>query len=86
MSFVTAGPYNIVRHPIYTGLLVAFLGSALARVVAPLVAVAIMFVGAVRKLRLEESWMREPFSEQYPRTAGACRALTTQFCRAARAA
>ncbi len=28
-ELVTSGPYRFVRHPIYTGLLIAFLGSAL---------------------------------------------------------
>ncbi|HEY2018140.1 MAG TPA: isoprenylcysteine carboxylmethyltransferase family protein, partial [Bryobacteraceae bacterium] len=29
-ELITAGPYSFVRHPIYTGLLTAFLGSAIA--------------------------------------------------------
>ena len=30
-ELICAGPYRYVRHPIYTGLLLAFVGSALAR-------------------------------------------------------
>lgn len=29
-ELVSSGPYSVVRHPIYTGLLLAFLGTALA--------------------------------------------------------
>lgn len=65
-EFVSSGPYAIVRHPIYTGLLVAFIGSAMARgewrgVVAVLIACAALW----RKLRLEERWMAERFGEPY---------------------
>ena len=30
-SLITSGPYRTVRHPIYSGLLLGFVGSALAR-------------------------------------------------------
>ena len=65
-ELVDTGPYALVRHPIYTGLLVAFIGSAFARgdwggVLAVLIAWAALW----RKLRLEELWMTERFGEQY---------------------
>jgi protein-S-isoprenylcysteine O-methyltransferase Ste14 len=44
-ELVTDGPYRFVRHPIYTGLLVAMLGTALATnlyvLIAPALAVPI---------------------------------------------
>jgi protein-S-isoprenylcysteine O-methyltransferase Ste14 len=65
-ELVTSGPYSLVRHPIYTGLLVAFLGSAVAcgewRGVLALV---IVFAALWRKARYEERWMREQFGQAY---------------------
>jgi protein-S-isoprenylcysteine O-methyltransferase Ste14 len=57
-----------VRHPIYTGLLLAFIGSALARGEwRGVLAVLIVFVALWRKLRLEERWMSETFGDEYRR-------------------
>lgn len=65
-ELITTGPYAMVRHPIYTGLLVAFAGSAFARGEwRGLLAVAIVWAALWRKLRLEERWMVERFGEQY---------------------
>lgn len=65
-ELVTSGPYRIVRHPIYTGLLLAFIGSAFARGdLAGVVAVVLVFLSFRRKLRMEERWMREQFGEAY---------------------
>ena len=30
-ELITTGPYRLVRHPIYAGLLLAFIGFAIAR-------------------------------------------------------
>ena len=65
-ELVDSGPYAIVRHPIYTGLLLAFVGSALARDEwRGVLAVVIAWVALWRKLRVEEKWMLELFGEKY---------------------
>jgi protein-S-isoprenylcysteine O-methyltransferase Ste14 len=65
-ALVEAGPYRLVRHPIYTGLLLLFLGNAmLVGDWRGLVAVAIVFASFWRKLRLEEAWLTERFGEAY---------------------
>jgi protein-S-isoprenylcysteine O-methyltransferase Ste14 len=65
-ELVTSGPYALVRHPIYTGLLLGFLGSAIARGHwSGLLATALFFLAALRKYRLEERWMRERFGADY---------------------
>lgn len=63
---VTHGPYRWVRHPIYSGVLLLLLGTA----VVVGTAVTIMEVAAVTlalslKMRTEEKFMQETFGEQY---------------------
>jgi protein-S-isoprenylcysteine O-methyltransferase Ste14 len=74
-DLVTSGPYRLVRHPIYTGLLLALVGFALARGEwRGVVAVALAGGSFWRKLRIEERWMREQFGavyEEYSRRVSA---------------
>ena len=65
-ELVTSGPYALVRHPIYTGLLLAFMGSGFARGdLGGVVAVVLVLAALWRKLRMEERWMCEQFGEAY---------------------
>lgn len=65
-ELITSGPYALVRHPIYTGLLLGFLGSAVARGEwRGLLAVALVFGTLWQKLKREEKWMRAEFGEPY---------------------
>ncbi len=65
-ELITSGPYALVRHPIYTGLLLAIVGCAVARGEwRGLIAVALAFGALWQKLKLEEKWMHAQFGESY---------------------
>src|SRR5262245_8360791 len=67
-ELIRTGPYGIVRHPIYTGLLVAILGTALAQGQWRGLLAFVLFAAAfLRKIGVEEQLMREVFPEQYAR-------------------
>jgi protein-S-isoprenylcysteine O-methyltransferase Ste14 len=79
-ELIDNGPYGVVRHPIYTGLLVAFIGSAVARGEwRAVLAVLIVWAALWRKLRLEERWMAEVFGEQYAAYRQRVPALVPRF-------
>jgi len=65
-ELIRTGPYAWVRHPIYSGLLVALFGTALARA-RPLgfLAIALFWLGFSIKSRMEEEYMRTTFGERY---------------------
>jgi protein-S-isoprenylcysteine O-methyltransferase Ste14 len=63
---ITTGPYALVRHPIYTGILTGFLGTAIAlSQVRGVIGFVLLFLGFWTKLRIEEQWMRSQFGETY---------------------
>ena len=73
---IRTGPYAWVRHPIYTGLLAAILGSAVARgELRGVWAVALCTLAFVSKLRIEERWMRQEFGAEYARYSAEVPAL-----------
>ena len=81
-ELVTTGPYAFVRHPIYTGLLLALLGAALAQGRwSGALAVVVAFAALWRKLRLEERWMREQFGQRYAAYARRVPALVPRLRR-----
>lgn len=65
-ELIVTGPYALARHPIYTGLLTGFLGTAIAITeLRGILALALIFVSLWMKLRLEEQWMGEQFGASY---------------------
>ena len=65
-QLVQSGPYARVRHPIYSGLLVAMLGTALfVGEWRALVGVLLVFVTHWQKARREEALLTEQFGAEY---------------------
>jgi len=57
---VDTGPYRIVRHPIYTGIIIASIATATLRgTVLSWVGASLMTLGWVVKARMEETFLRE---------------------------
>ncbi len=65
-ELVTSGPYRVVRHPIYSGMLLAMLGTALATELYLLAVLAIMGTYFVYSARVEEEQMTAAFPAVYP--------------------
>lgn len=65
-ELICSGPYEWVRHPIYTGLLLALFGTALVRgQVRGLLALVLVYMAWKIKSRVEEHMMTSTFGEEY---------------------
>jgi protein-S-isoprenylcysteine O-methyltransferase Ste14 len=65
-ELIRAGPYRRVRHPIYTGMLLAMAGTALVLgELRGLLAFAITLAAFYWKARKEEVWLRREFGEKF---------------------
>jgi protein-S-isoprenylcysteine O-methyltransferase Ste14 len=65
-ELITTGPYAMVRHPIYTGILTGFLGTAIAlSQVRGVIGFVLIFIVFWAKLSKEEEWMLSQFGETY---------------------
>jgi len=64
-ELVTSGPYARIRHPIYTGLILAMLGSAIAVNVFWVLLLVLAGAYFIYSARREEAVMLQLFPEQY---------------------
>jgi protein-S-isoprenylcysteine O-methyltransferase Ste14 len=76
-QLATSGPYALVRHPIYSGMLGMLLatGLAISHWLALLAALIIFFVGTTIRVRSEEKLLREAFGEKFESYARRVRAI-----------
>ena len=65
-TLVTTGPYRYIRHPIYSGIILAMVGTALAVTIYWLVAVAVLGTYFVYSASVEERIMVRLFPATYP--------------------
>jgi protein-S-isoprenylcysteine O-methyltransferase Ste14 len=65
-ELIVRGPYRVVRHPIYTGLLTMLIATALREGrVAGFIGLVVVWVSFWIKLRYEEELMRKEFPDGY---------------------
>ena len=65
-ELVTSGPYRLARHPIYSGILVAGVGTAVALSWLWLAAVLLAGVYFIYSATVEERYLTEQFPDEYP--------------------
>ena len=65
-ELVTSGPYHLVRHPIYSGILAAAIGTAVALSWLWLTAVALAGVYFLYSATVEERYLTDQFPDSYP--------------------
>ena len=66
-KLATEGPYRLVRHPIYTGMLGMLLATGIAISYWPalLIALFVFFIGTIIRIRSEERLLRETFGAEF---------------------
>jgi protein-S-isoprenylcysteine O-methyltransferase Ste14 len=65
-ELITRGPYGLVRHPIYSGLLLMMVGTAIGLIITWWLVAAAAAVYFIYSARAEEKYMCERFPDAYP--------------------
>jgi protein-S-isoprenylcysteine O-methyltransferase Ste14 len=65
-ELITSGPYRVVRHPIYTGVIVAMAGTALVHGMAWWILAIGFLVYFLSNVQAEEREMTRQFPDRYP--------------------
>jgi protein-S-isoprenylcysteine O-methyltransferase Ste14 len=65
-ELIRTGPYRTIRHPIYTGMLLAVIGTALALgELRGILSFLIILAAFYRKARREERFLKQEFGEKF---------------------
>jgi protein-S-isoprenylcysteine O-methyltransferase Ste14 len=65
-DLVTTGPYRLIRHPIYTGIIAALIGTALATTLLGLIPAALLAGFFIFSATREESFLAKEFPDTFP--------------------
>jgi protein-S-isoprenylcysteine O-methyltransferase Ste14 len=65
-EIVTTGPYSVIRHPIYSGIILAMVGTTVAISLYWLVGVVLLGAYFIYSAVMEERYMTELFPAAYP--------------------
>ena len=65
-DLVTTGPYSLVRHPIYSGALLAVVGSIIVLGIIWIIFFVYIFVYFIYSVKVEEEIMASKFPNEYP--------------------
>jgi protein-S-isoprenylcysteine O-methyltransferase Ste14 len=65
-ELVTTGPYHVIRHPIYSGIILAMVGTAVAVSLYWLIAVVVLGTYFLYSAAMEERYLAGVFPDSYP--------------------
>jgi protein-S-isoprenylcysteine O-methyltransferase Ste14 len=65
-ELVTTGPYSSIRHPIYSGIILAMIGTTIAVSLYWLIAVVVLGGYFIYSATVEERFMASRFPDSYP--------------------
>jgi protein-S-isoprenylcysteine O-methyltransferase Ste14 len=76
-TLIDRGPYGVVRHPGYLGVLMLWVGAGLATAnwIATMLIALVMFVAYRYRIQYEEQMLAATFGEEYRQYAGRTRRL-----------
>ncbi len=75
-ELIRSGPYRWVRHPIYSGMILAFFGTGVVRhQVRGFIAIVVLYAGFKIKSRIEEQVMSATFGPAYAQYASSTGAI-----------
>ncbi len=64
--FIMAGPYKIIRNPMYTGIILFFGAAVISNFsIFHLIVLTILFIVLLEKIKMEEKFLATKFGDRY---------------------